>query len=112
MDTSKPESQAVMPVSNQGRTTFWRQHVDCWQESSLSQREYARTHGLAIARFTYWKNKLYPNVPVQKKDFVPVRMGAPSGGVRLSHPSGLVIECPVGTDVGWLHSLLGLPHAP
>jgi hypothetical protein len=112
MEISTPESLAVMPENAQVRTTFWRQHVDSWRESSVSQREYARTQGLPIARFTYWKNKLYPNTQVQKKDFVPVRMGASSGGVRLTHPSGLIIECPVGTDTAWLHSLLGMPHAP
>ena len=111
MDINTPETLSAMPDNDQDRTTFWHQHVQAWRGASTSQREYARAHGLSITRFTYWKNKLDPTTLVRKKDFVPVRLGSPSGSVRLTHPSGLVIECPVGTDITWPHSLLGLPNA-
>ena len=96
----------------ENRTQFWKDHIDGWRNSKLTQRGYARKHNLAIARFTYWKTKLYPTVPVVQNGFVPVQLKqSQHGPVRLSHPSGIVIECSAGTDVSWLRSLLGLTNA-
>ncbi len=36
---------------------FWKQHIEDWQTSDLSQVEYCRQHHLSVHRFTYWKQK-------------------------------------------------------
>ena len=109
------ESETTDPSSLPGRaaakTAFWQQHVDAWQTSKLTQREYAKQHGLAVARFVYWKNKLSPNPRAKKKQFVPVRISTPQQQIRLIHPGGYVVECHAGTDVSWLRSLMGLNSA-
>lgn len=40
---------------------FWKQHIDDWQDSGLSQVEYCRQHHLIAHRFTYWKHKFKPD---------------------------------------------------
>lgn len=109
------EAEVTDPSSLPGRavakTAFWQQHIDTWRDSELTQRVYARQHGLAVARFVYWKNKLYPNPRSKQKQFVPVRVAATQHPIRLIHPNGLIIECNPGTDVIWLRSLMGLTSA-
>ena len=97
-----------LPDDDLTRATFWKQHVDAWGDTDLSQREYARQHELSIVRFTYWKNKFYPKTSPVHGDFVPVRIEGSQVPVRLIHPGGVVIECSAGTDVSWLQSLFGL----
>ena len=47
----KPETR---PNSKQ----FWEEHVNQWNETSVSQASYCQEHGLSIKRFGYWKRKL------------------------------------------------------
>lgn len=101
-----------LPGRATAKTAFWQQHVKAWQDSKLTQRAYAKQHGLVVARFVYWKNKLYPAPRTKQKQFVPVRVATPQHPVRLIHPGGFVIECTAGTDVSWLRSLMELNSAP
>jgi len=100
-----------LPGQATAKTAFWQQHVKAWQDSKLTQRAYAKKHGLVVARFVYWKNKLYPSSRTEQKQFVPVRATTPQHSVRLINPNGFVIECTAGTDVSWLRSLMGLNSA-
>lgn len=102
------DNNPVIPEDDAGRAAFWREHVEAWRQSQLSQRGYARQHDLPIARFTYWKNKLYPSKP--SGDFVEVNVSA-GALVRIHHPSGMVIECMPDTSVRWLRDLLGFDDA-
>ena len=36
---------------------LWKQHIEDWQATDLSQVEYCRQHHLIAHRFTYWKQK-------------------------------------------------------
>ncbi len=100
-----------LPGQATAKTAFWQQHVKAWQDSKLTQRAYAKKHALVVARFVYWKNKLYPSPRTKQKQFVSVRVAATQHPIRLIHPNGLVIECSPGTDVVWLRSLMGLTSA-
>ena len=102
------ENLPGVPESDSERTAFWTRHVEAWRQTSLSQNEYIRQNGLPVARFTYWKNKLYPRV--KSADFVRVDTST-SSLVRIHHPSGMIIECQSGTDAHWLKVLLGITHA-
>ena len=39
---------------------IWRQHIESWQTSGNSQKEYCRRHELKYSRFVYWKKKYIP----------------------------------------------------
>lgn len=51
---------------------FWRQHIDNCQASSLSQKDYCCTHGLALATFSYWKRKLQKHENPKSAIFYPL----------------------------------------
>lgn len=102
------ENLPEIPENDSERTAFWTRHVEAWRQTHLAQSEYVRQHDLPAARFTYWKNKLYPcNKPA---DFVRVDVTTNSL-VRIRHPSGTVIECQSGTDIHWLQALVGISRA-
>ena len=111
MDSDINDELSAVAEDDGAKTRFWQQHLGAWQTSGLTQRAYAREHDLPIARFTYWKSKFYANTPVDKTDFVPVRLDTIPSPIRLRHPSGVIVECPAGTDVIWLRSLMGFNSA-
>ena len=40
------------------KTHYWREHVEQWQSSGLSQKTYCQQHHLKPHKLSYWKNKL------------------------------------------------------
>jgi hypothetical protein len=45
---------------------FWKEHVNQWNDTSLSQASYCQTHQLSIKRFGYWKRKQLGPTPLTK----------------------------------------------
>lgn len=43
---------------------YWKQHLEEWGKSGLSQVAYCRQHDLSHCRFQYWKKKYQPAKPV------------------------------------------------
>lgn len=37
---------------------FWKEQIQSWQESDLTQVEYCRKNNLIPHQFTYWKNRI------------------------------------------------------
>ena len=35
---------------------FWFRHIEAWQQSGLSQAEYARQHELSLSTFGYYRH--------------------------------------------------------
>jgi hypothetical protein len=46
------------PVNKLSKYDYWKQHINKWEESGLSQSEYRGKHGLSPHLFSYWKKKL------------------------------------------------------
>lgn len=44
-------------VRNQRLAEFWKNHIEQWSESGLSQNAYCRKNNLRPNQFTYWKQK-------------------------------------------------------
>ena len=44
--------------SSPNDAAYWRQQVDQWQASGLSQTQYCKTHQLTYHRFIYWRQKI------------------------------------------------------
>jgi len=70
-----------MPEPTPYRKEQWRQLRECWKEriegwrqSGLTQTEYCRVNDLNWHRFVYWKKRLKKEEPVVS--FVPVNIGA------------------------------------
>ncbi len=41
----------------EGKRQFWKEQVQQWQESGLSQKEYCRQNNLRDNQLTYWKKR-------------------------------------------------------
>ena len=70
----------------------WKQHIEGWQASGLSQAEYCRQHGLNAntfsGRLSHYRSQENPRqpelIPVQVQP-MPVAQDAANGPVVLSH---------------------------
>ena len=38
---------------------FWKQQIEHWKESGLTQTEFCRLHNLKIHQLTYWKKRFH-----------------------------------------------------
>jgi len=54
----------------------WKSHVDAFQNSTLSKREYARQHNLVYHKLLYYIQKFSTEEPM---DFVPVAIHKDNG---------------------------------
>jgi hypothetical protein len=97
---------------------FWRQHLEAWRCSDLTQREYCAHHGLGEKAFYRWRRKEREAAASAKTSLtlvpaktsltlVPAKVGAPVAGgvVQLHSPGGWRIELPA-EGVPWLADLL------
>ncbi len=49
------------------KETLWKQHIQDWKKSTLSQTDYCAKHKLSKTAFSKWKQKLYPNLKHKHK---------------------------------------------
>jgi hypothetical protein len=88
---------------------FWREHVQNWVRSDLTQREYCAAHGLGERAFHRWRGREKDTIAAAKATLtlVPVSVGKPEAisVVRLRSPGGWEIEMP-GSSVSMLINFL------
>jgi len=56
---------------NTEKRRYWKEHLDAWQISGLSQVEYCRQHDLSRFRFQYWKRRFEGSVSMPALIEVP-----------------------------------------
>ncbi len=88
---------------------FWREHLEAWRRSDLTQRECCANQGLGEKAFYRWRRKEREAVASAKSSLtlVPVSVSAPvmENVVRLHSPGGWRIELPA-EGAPWLADLL------
>jgi len=88
---------------------FWREHVENWCRSDLTQREYCASHGLGERAFHRWRSREKEAIAAAKSSLtlVPVSVAKPEtvSLVRLRSPGGWEIEMP-GSSVPLLIDFL------
>ena len=52
---------------------YWKQHIDSWQETGLTQSEYCRRNNLKHHQLVYWKKRFLKTCETGVS-FVPVKM--------------------------------------
>lgn len=55
-----------------GRSGFWRDHVEAWSRGGATQAKYCRGHKLKLSTFGYWKRRLAQERA--QTEFVEVRL--------------------------------------
>jgi hypothetical protein len=60
------------------KRTYWKQHIDSWQETGLTQAEYCRRHSLKHYQMVYWKKRFSKTqtevsfVPLELEDLLDI----------------------------------------
>lgn len=83
---------------------FWKQHIDSWQKSGLTQAEYCRRLQLKVHQMAYWKKQFCHSQA--KTEFVPVPLTPlmatkplpAAGKLRIVLSNGLKVEVTTGFD--------------
>ena len=92
--------------------THWQIHVDAFNKSGLSKREYAENHQLIYHQFVYWSQKLNK---AASKAFIPVAVTSPTVTTKPKTKSRPVTKPQTTTPLGILEFPNGIRlviHSP
>ena len=53
------------------KRSYWKQHIDSWQETGLTQAEYCKRNNLKHHQLVYWKKRFLKTEP--DVSFVPLK---------------------------------------
>jgi hypothetical protein len=94
------------------RRALWKERVQQWRDSGLSQRAFALQHGWPVRQTEYWIRELRDDVALlAAMELIPVRIKPASVNVAgptilLHSAGGWSMEIPASQDVAWLADLL------
>ena len=105
---------AAVHISRAANRQRWRDHVEAWRDSGLSQQSYCIQHGLTLSSFQRWRRIFRDPVvesvtPSQSGRFVPVQLVKESqsgAGLVLVVNDALRIEVASGFDATTLRQLV------
>ena len=88
-------------------TAKWRQHIEAWQRSGLSQVEYCAKQQLNVRTFTARLSD-YRKLPRSNSAaLIPVQVEPTAAGVMVfTHAQGHRLELPVSVSARWVAELL------
>lgn len=84
------------------KRALWKQHIESWQSSGLTQSAYCRQHELKVHQLVYWKKRFVQTdsgitfVPLKIRHSQPPSAGMCSASMRVIVDRDLQIE--LGAD--------------
>ena len=87
--------------STPSKEDFWREHIEHWRNSGMSQRAYCEQHDLKLHVFIYWKRKQdtsHDDSGASAGSFIPVSVK------QDIQAEGLYIKLPSGVHIGGITS--------
>ena len=79
----------VGPQQGAARRRYWREHIERWQASGMTQKDYCERNDLKWSTFHYWRKRVQePPVPVS---LIRVSLGAGTGSKGMVDWPGLVL---------------------
>ena len=94
------------------KRSYWKQHIDSWQETGLTQTEYCRRNNLKHHQLVYWKKRFLKSetdvsfVPIKLEDFLEIPAPSDSASISLVVNNHLKIEIKAGFDAQLLRQLI------
>ena len=94
------------------KRTYWKQHIDSWQETGLSQTEYCRRQNLKHHQLVYWKKRFLKTetdvsfVPVKLQDLLDIPAQPNHASLCLVVNNHFRIEIRPGFDAQLLRQLI------
>jgi hypothetical protein len=96
-------------ADNKQREALWRERVELWRASGLSQRAFALKHGYPVRQMGYWVRRLAVARAKPAPALLPVEVrqsAAPRAALTLRGDSGWTMTLPAATPAAWLADLL------
>ena len=94
------------------KRTYWKQHIDSWQETGLTQAEYCRRHNLKHYQLVYWKKRFLKTetavsfVPLELEDLLNIPCQPDRAALCLVVNNHFKIEISAGFDPQLLRQLI------
>ncbi len=94
------------------KRTYWKHHIDTWQETGLTQAEYCRRHNLKHHQLVYWKKRFLKTetdvsfVPLKLEDLLDIPARQDQASLTLVINNDLKIEIRAGFDAQLLRQLI------
>ena len=94
------------------KRTYWKQHIDSWQETGLSQTEYCRQHNLKHHQLVYWKKRFVKTetdtsfVALKFEDLLDLPTQPDRASLSLVINSHFKVEISPGFDAQLLRQLI------
>ncbi len=91
---------------------YWRQHIDSWQQTGLTQAEYCRQHNLKHHQLVYWKKRFLKTendvsfVPLKLEDLLDIPTRQDQSSLTLEINNQFKIEIRAGFDSQLLRQLI------
>ncbi len=79
--------------------------VEQWQESGMTQKDFAWSHEIKLSKLRYWIHKTRNEM--SSGSFIPLNLSA-GQTIRLYYPNGMDIELPAQTPVRVVRDLINL----
>ncbi|OAI20417.1 hypothetical protein A1507_22880 [Methylomonas koyamae] len=88
-------------------TSKWRQHIEAWQHSGLSQAEYCSQQQINVRTFTARLSD-YRKLPAAVSSaLIPVQVEqTPITAIVFTHAQGHRLELPASVSANWIAELL------
>jgi hypothetical protein len=94
------------------KRSYWKQHIDSWQETGLNQAEYCRQHKLKHHQLVYWKKRFLKTetdvsfVPLKLEDLLDIPARPESVSLSLVINNHFKVEIRPGFDAQLLRQLI------
>lgn len=94
------------------KRTYWKQHIDTWQETGLTQAEYCRRNNLKHHQLVYWKKRFLKTetdvsfVPLKLEDLLDIPARQDQATLTLVINNDFKIEIRAGFDAPLLRQLI------
>ena len=94
------------------KRSYWKQHIDSWQETGLTQAEYCRRHNLKHHQLVYWKKRFSHTetgvsfVPLKLEDWLAIPTGQNQASLTLAINNDFKIKISAGFDAQLLRQLI------
>jgi len=94
------------------KRTYWKQQIDHWQQTGLTQVEYCRRHNLKHHQLVYWKKRFLKSesdvsfVPIKLDDPLDIPVQPDNASLSLVVDNHFKIEINAGFDARLLRQLI------
>ena len=94
------------------KRSYWKQHIDSWQEKGLTQTEYCRRNNLKHHQLVYWKKRFLKTetdvsfLPIKLEGLLDIPAPPQSASLSLAIKNHFKIEIRPGFDAQLLRDLI------